>query len=372
MKFATINQAALLLSTLSLLINKAKSPPPPHLISLSFGRFQDSLWYLLTTKEPLVELSLPLREVATLPAITNYSNMMGITTRSVEFTLQSNSSLCHLHHVFTASDSSFGQIHHRHASVTKSSLVVAACSSFQQVNQTLLIVDQAKPSNSIQPLLMPYLIFPTSNANSHHPDKQEPSAVYGNYILLDEALELAFVLVYLASYFVFLAFERVSKPDDDVLEDDEQSSFSFLYGIDDDIFVLSSETISFVPVSDPSNDFSFLYGIDDDDDDIAGFNIDCDDECNNVADTDSLCYSIDDDDDDLSPVFSLASTLPHCECSTTRFFIDDNDDDDSISVVSFESSTTMLFSAVVESSTPQLRRSSRIARMERVCYKRFY
>jgi hypothetical protein len=160
------------------------------------------------------------------------------------------------------------------------------------------------------------------------------------------------------------------------LDDDAELTGNALSGAGDDTFVLCTETISFVPVSDSSNDFSFLYGIDDDDDDdIAGFNNDCDDEWNNVADTDSLCYSIDNndgDDDDLSSVFSLASTLPRFERSTTRFLIDDNDDDDSISVVSFESSTTVLFSAVVESSTPQLRRSSRIAAMDRVCYKQFY
>lgn len=129
--------------------------------------------------------------------------------------------------------------------------------------------------------------------------------------------------------------------------------------------------------------YAFLYGIDDNDDDFS--NVDSCSSCgycveiDNVLleDDDSLCYSVSVcGSDDLTSVFSIDSCtciLPVVEHSVTRFFLPDDNENDEVSCgLSFVLDVPAALPAIVECTTPQLRRSPRIAATPAVNYKKFY
>ncbi len=183
------------------------------------------------------------------------------------------------------------------------------------------------------------------------------SGFRGDSILLEDALMLAFLILYLAMYFFYL-FHGDSlfgipccneKPHD-------FSTYSFLFGVDedDDEFPLCAAA-----ADDDDDEFPLLAGGGGGgDDDSLCYSLDSD-----VADSDNFsCVDGDDGDDELS-VFSIDSAADG-----------DRDIDNDFALPVIESSCSAVTLPAIEAScsAPQLRRSPRIAKMKHVCYKTFF
>jgi hypothetical protein len=132
---------------------------------------------------------------------------------------------------------------------------------------------------------------------------------------------------------------------------------------------------------DPDDSYSFLFGLDDDDDIDAGnasdddADADPDELAYKAAENDSLCYSLDSNvgSDDS---FSLVSAT---DDENSIFSMDSSadvevDNDLAAPVIETLCYAVDVHMPIVEvcCSAPQLRRSPRIAKMEHICYKKFF
>jgi hypothetical protein len=162
------------------------------------------------------------------------------------------------------------------------------------------------------------------------------------------------------------------------------ASLKYLFLLNDQRLRRDTPDCKGVPVCDDKSDdsYSFLFGIDDDDneidagnasDDDADADADAEELAYCAADDDSLCYSLDSYSDDT---FSLASTA---DDENSIFSVDSTadveiDNDLTAPVVETFCSSVDAPLPIVEvcCSAPRLRRSPRIAKMEHVCYKKFF